>query len=213
LRQLTGMAMSNGLPRFILNGPVGSNYLAQFASNLVNWLPLSTHTISSGGSISITDPSMRNQSRRFYRAVPQGSADIIIPATSGAVTAPFTITNGSIYQPLQTLGVNGGRAAYDFIIATAGNYVVKGMVNAPNGATNSFFMNINAEPQTPSMIWDIRPFTSGFEQRIVSWLGNGTTNSQFVPKVFNLGQGQHQLIIRGREAGVLLQSLTVSPYP
>lgn len=212
-RQLTSMAMSNGAPRFVLNGPAGSNYLVQFSSNLVNWLPLSTHTISAGGSTLITDPSMRNQPRRFYRAMPHGSMDIIIPATAGALTAPFVIINDSIHQPVQTLTLNGGRAAYPFTIAAAGNYVVNGMVNAPNGATNSFFVNIDGEPQTPSMIWDIKPFTSGFEQRTVSWLGNGTTNSQFVPKVFNLGQGQHQLIIRGREAGVLLQSLTISPYP
>ena len=75
----------------------------------------------------------KTEPRRFYRAVPYASADIIIPATSGAVTVPFIITNDSIHQPVQTLGLNGGRAAYNFTIATAGNYVINGMVNAPNG--------------------------------------------------------------------------------
>ena len=92
---------------------------------------------------------MTNQPRRFYRAVPQAAADIIIPATPGTVTSPFIITNGSVYQPIQTLDVNGGRAAYNFTTATTGNYVVHGMVNAPHGATNSFFVNIDAEPQDP----------------------------------------------------------------
>lgn len=63
------------------------------------------------------------------------------------------------------------------------------------------------------MIWDIKPLTSGFEQRTVSWVGNGTTNSQFVPKVFTLGPGPHQLIIRGREMFTLLQSVTIAPSP
>jgi len=151
------------------------------------------------------------QPRRFYRAVPAVSAEIIIPATSGVVTAPCIITNGYIYQTITTVGLSGGRAAYNFTIITAGNYVIAGMVNALDGGENSFFVNIDAEPQGDYMLWDISP-TSGFQQRTVSWYGNGPS-SQFVPKVFNLGQGPHQLIIRGREANTLLQSVTISPYP
>ncbi|MCU0786131.1 MAG: hypothetical protein MUF81_19200 [Verrucomicrobia bacterium] len=86
-------------------------------------------------------------------------------------------------------------------------------MNAPNEGANSFFLNLDAEPQDPYMIWDIPP-TSGFEPRTVSWRGNGTyNNSEFVPKVFNLGQGSHQLILRGREAYTALQSLTIMQYP
>ncbi len=50
--------------------------------------------------------------------------------------------------------------------------------------------------------------------RTVSWRGNGTfDNSQFVPQIFNLTAGPHQLIARGREANTFLQDLTVVPYP
>jgi hypothetical protein len=85
-------------------------------------------------------------------------------------------------------------------------------VNAPNNGANSFFVNIDAEPQDPYMIWDI-PVTTGFGQRIVSWRGNGTFDAdQFVPKVFNLSQGAHQLIIRGREVNTLLQDVAILPY-
>src|SRR5262249_22500872 len=63
---------------------------------------------------------------------------------------------------------------------------------------------------TSTSIWDINPTTVGFESRFVSWRGSGnTTSNQFVPKVFNLTQGPHQLIVRGREPGTLLQSITV----
>ncbi|MCU0783047.1 MAG: hypothetical protein MUF81_03180 [Verrucomicrobia bacterium] len=213
--QLTGMIVSNGFFRFVLNGPVGSNYLIQVSTNLVNWLPLSSHTIPTIGWVLITDPITANQSRRFYRAVPQSPSDpIYIPASSGVVTSPFIVTNGYIYQTNETTLANSGRAAYNFTIPVAGNYVIQTMVNAPNTAADSIFFNIDAEPQDPFMVSDITPLTSGFELRTLSWRGNGTfDNNQFVPKVFNLTTGTHQLIIRGREANTLLQSITILQYP
>lgn len=69
-KQLTGMVMSNGVARFYLNGPVGSNYLIQVSTNLVNWQPMSAHVIPAGGSVMVTDLNPVNQSRRFYRAIP-----------------------------------------------------------------------------------------------------------------------------------------------
>ena len=126
------------------------------------------------------------------------------------MSAPFTITSNYISQAVQTTAVtNGGRASYSFTITNAGNYVIQALVNAPDDAANSFYINIDAEPQDPTMIWDI-PLTAGFEQRVVSWRGNGTdANNQFVPKIFTLTQGSHQLIIRGRGANVQLETLAV----
>ena len=68
-RQLSGMAMSNGVFHFVLNGPVGSNYVVKVSTNLVNWVPLSTNTISVEGSLIINDPLAAGQPQRFYRAV------------------------------------------------------------------------------------------------------------------------------------------------
>jgi hypothetical protein len=181
---------------------------------MVNWVSLSTNTIPAGGWVLITDPSSANQPRRFYRAMLKLPASpIFIPATSGTVTAPFIITNNYIYQPVET-GIGGsGRAAYNFTIATAGTYVVQTSVNAANEGANSFFINIDAEPQDPYMITDIA-VTAGVELRTLSWRGNGTFNaSQFVPKLFNLAPGSHQLIIRGREASTLLQSIAIVRQP
>jgi hypothetical protein len=69
--QLSGPSISNGVFDFTLSGMVGSNYVIQASSNLLNWLPISTSTVPVGGSVLITDPNMTNQSRRFYRAVAQ----------------------------------------------------------------------------------------------------------------------------------------------
>jgi hypothetical protein len=94
-----------------------------------------------------------------------------------------------------------------------GGYVLEALVNAPDTGANSFYLNNDAQPQDPTMIWDI-PVTSGFERRWVSWRGNGTdTNNQFIPRRFSLSAGGHQLVIVGREANTQLQQLWILPCP
>jgi hypothetical protein len=137
------------------------------------------------------------------------SSAIYLSAAAGVITPPFILTNGYIYQPVQTTVVaDSGRAAWDFTLASAGSYVVSASVNAPDEGANSFFVNIDAEPLSPDMIWTV-PITVGFEQRLVSWLADGSQ----VPKVFTLTQGPHQLVIRGREPYALLKNVSLVPVP
>jgi hypothetical protein len=141
-------------------------------------------------------------------------------ATSGTISAPFYITNNNaIVQPAYTTLSLAGQAVYNFNVSAAGNYVVTAQVNAPGTDNNSFFVNIDAQPTDPGMIWDV-PVTSGFASQTVSWRGNGTadTNSpsgmtaQYAPAVFNLSAGTHQLIVCGREGMVQLGTITIAPY-
>ncbi|HWX19233.1 MAG TPA: hypothetical protein VN578_04910 [Candidatus Binatia bacterium] len=138
------------------------------------------------------------------------------PSYAGSITAPFTTNGGYLSQTVdasQTGMASGGSAVYAINIPAAGNYTVSAMVNAPNSAAKSFWVNMDAQPTDPTMIWDVFPYTSGFESRVVSWRGNGSpTNDQFAPAVFNLSAGVHQLIVRGREAGVQLGNITIAPY-
>jgi len=197
----------------------GRMYRVEYQNDLLApgpWSILASNIAGSGLPMSISDTNPPAQ--RFYRIVvtPNGipDPDTTIAATSGVVTAPFIVTNDYIYQPFQTTVVAAaGRAAYNFAVTNAGAYVLQTVVSAPNDAANSFYVNIDAEPQDPAMIWDI-PITSGFASRMVSWRGTGTFDTnEFVPKVFNLAPGSHQLIIRGREANALLQSVRVTGYP
>jgi len=110
LKQLTGMNLSNSVIRFSLNGPVGSNYLVQVSSNLVNWLSFSTNTIPAAGLILITDPNMSNQSQRYYRAVLSDGATTVanmafIPAGSFTMGDTFS-EGGSTELPLHTVYVS-----------------------------------------------------------------------------------------------------------
>jgi hypothetical protein len=147
-----------------------------------------------------------------------GSAWTALPGLSfesvaGVITLPFVANAGGyISQPSETGLVDGGRALYAFTITAAGDYTIFANMNTPSDAANSFFINIDAEPVDPEMIWDILPLTTGFENRTVSWRGNGTFDSpQYLNKVFTLSAGTHQLIVRGREGGAQLGRITIAP--
>lgn len=132
-------------------------------------------------------------------------------AVAGVITAPFAINGATISQAADTALAAGGRAVYTFNIVTPGDYTMAANVVAPDSGQNSFFVNIDAEPADPYMVWHITP-TSGVQSRTVSWQGDGTVdNSEFVPKVFTLTTGTHQLIIRGREANTQLGTITLTP--
>ena len=135
---------------------------------------------------------------------------LTLPASSAVVSAPLVLTNGIISQPEQTELAGGGKAVFNFTITNAGDYVIRATVNAPAEDANSFYVNVDAPPADPAMIWDIE-VTSGFEQRTVSWRGKGDVDSdEFVPKRFTLSAGAHQLIIVGREPAQL-KSPSVCP--
>ena len=137
-----------------------------------------------------------------------------IEAESGVISAPFVVTNGYVYQPVQTIVTNGGCAIYSFTITNAGEYAIQALVKAPSPTENSFYLNMDAEPQDPDMTWDILPPTVGFQNRLVSWRGNGTSDTnQYVPKYFNLASGTHQLIVRGRAANTQLDRLVITRRP
>ena len=145
-------------------------------------------------------------------------------ASAGTIVTPFTVSSmtpitvagttvsGYISQASTTELSGSGVAVYGFSITNAGSYVISAIVNAPSTAADSFYVNIDGPPTDPTMIWD-PPVTSGFTNLLISWRGNGTdTNNEFVPEVFDLSAGTHQLIICGREAGTQLASMSIMPY-
>jgi len=137
-------------------------------------------------------------------------ATLTLPASTAVVSAPLILTNGCLSQPERTELTGGGKAVFNFTLTQAGNYVLQAVVNAPGEDSNSFYVNVDAQPEDPAMIWDI-DVTSGFEERTVNWRGNGTAESdEIVPKRFNLSAGAHKLIIIGREPAEL-KSISIRP--
>jgi hypothetical protein len=60
---------TNGQFQFQLSGPLGTNYIVQASTNLVNWIPIAVAVIPTSGVTNIVDPYATNYSRRFYRSV------------------------------------------------------------------------------------------------------------------------------------------------
>lgn len=138
------------------------------------------------------------------------SAPATIPASAATIKAPLVLKNGAIGQPDVTDLSDGGKAVFEFSVPTAGDYVIHAVVNASGEEANSFFLNIDAQPEDPGMIWDI-DVTSGFEERIVSWRGKGEADSdEFKPKRFTLTAGAHKLYLVGREPAEL-KSISFRP--
>ena len=83
LPQLSGFQMSRGVFSFVLNGPVGSNYVIQTSTDLVHWTPFSTNTISPDGAGVIVDLNPAAP-QKFYRAASfNNTAFLPLPQLSG----------------------------------------------------------------------------------------------------------------------------------
>lgn len=129
------------------------------------------------------------------------------------IVLPFVEAGDLVAQSSETTDpATGGSATARFTILVAGNYTVNMLVDAANASSDSIFINIDAEPTSPTMIWDIAPLTSGVEQRTVGWRGSGGVSTpEFPTKTWNLSAAVHTMYIRGREANTELDFLTVVP--
>jgi hypothetical protein len=184
---------------------VSFNFAAGTANNTYVWTVLATagtNSASASMTMSVESPPAPNTSLTFQ-------------APSGTLTAPMTATGTYISQSVTSTTISAtGEALYNFNITNAGNYVIQATVNAPNDSANSMYVNIDAQPVDPTMTWDIFPYTTNFQNRLVSWRGTGTdTNNQFTPKIFSLALGAHQIVFAGREANVQLQSFSLLELP
>ena len=204
---LTGSA-SVSTPFSIVSGGTYSLGADQTQTVVIRYAPTSTGLNNGSASFSGAGGASASVSGTAQQVL----SELTFDSTSGTITSPF-VANGSGYisQPDETGLTGSGRAVYVVNIPSAGDYTISANVNAPHEGANSLFINIDAEPTDPAMIWDI-PLTTGFQDRTVSWRGNGTFSSaQYTTKVFSLSAGTHQLIVRGREMGTQLRRITLAP--
>lgn len=197
-------------PFSVVSGSAYSLGPSQSQTVLVSFTPSTnasansqTVTFTGGGGASAT------VNGQLFVALP----GLSFPVYSAILSSPFVISAGGyIYQPATTDVTTGGIALYPFTITNGGQYVVRADTFAPSISANSFYVNIDAMPTDPTMIWDV-PVSMGFTNQVAAWRGSGTeTNDQFAPEVFNLSVGLHNLYIVGREGNTELGTVTISPY-
>jgi uncharacterized repeat protein (TIGR01451 family) len=68
-RLLSSAVLTNGQFQFILSGQIGTNYIVQASTNLVNWISLTTNVTDANGTFKFTDSSAAAYSGRYYRAL------------------------------------------------------------------------------------------------------------------------------------------------
>ena len=127
------------------------------------------------------------------------------------IVSPFISGGGLVSQSSETTDPTlGGSAQARFTIPTDGGYHIKMRVDAANASSDSIFIDVDAEPTSPTAIWDVLPLTTGVQERTVGWRGNGGPSTPETPiKSWNLTAGVHTLYIRGREASMELDYITV----
>jgi len=193
------------------------------ASRLDNGEVVRTWTLNQGTTDIITGQydavngkfwmgALRNNGIYEYDGFRAIQGVISIEAEAGTFSGSFAVLDGSIYQTETTTDVSeGARVEYQFEVTVSGEFVISGLVNAADFGSDSFYVNIDGEP-TNEMLWDVK-VTTGFEERLISWRGNGTpTESQFVPAVFYLSAGTHTLVIIGRESNTFLDKVEIIAY-
>jgi hypothetical protein len=209
------MTVSN-MTGIVFQSEADRDYELEYSTDQQTWNSAKI-TVHGDGSLMTVFDAAGQSGGKFYRLMPIGvvpDPGLSFEAESGQITAPFSIADGAVSQPPDsgtTTPSSGGRAGYNFNVTEAGDYKVKIVVDAPHAGSDSLYVNIDAEPVPGnSMIWDIMPLTSGFEERTVSWRGNGTFSApEFPEKAFTLSAGNHELIIRGREGGTKIDRIVI----
>lgn len=125
-------------------------------------------------------------------------------------SANYIYQNSEVSQPDQ-----GGLALFGYNFTNDTTLTFSANLNAPNGASDSFWINVDTDPSNasdptdPGQVWDVIPDTSGFEDRGVGWRGNGTFSSpQFPTNQWSVTTGIHPVYLRGREANAQIKTLT-----
>ena len=126
------------------------------------------------------------------------------------------VSGTNVSQTVQTNDPSsGGDLEFRFNAPITADYQVSALLDCSDSASNSFYINIDAQPIDPTMIWDVPITNSNYylERRTASWRGNATGGSppQFYPKRSGILDAVENtpFVIRGCEANAIIGPLTI----
>lgn len=182
---------------------------------VVTYTPTSTNAYDTG-SVTFTGGSNGVVTRTVQGRVYPVLTNWVFNATNMEHDAgyPLVVSNvdGTVYASGENTNPDlSGRLTAGFYVTNAGDYTLVAECYCVDQGHNSWFVNFDAAPTSPTMIWDVQPPLAGWIDRTVSWRGSGSdTNNEFAPKAWTLGTGYHTLYLRSREAGAMLRRLTLT---
>jgi hypothetical protein len=122
------------------------------------------------------------------------AAELIPPM---AIEQDGTASGG---KAISTSEAEKGSAKFAFTVATSGQFVVWARTLAFNDGANSFYVSMDADPET---VYELPVSTTFVYSRV-------NTQSVGTPKTFTLSAGPHTLTVRGREVGAILDKIIIT---
>jgi hypothetical protein len=186
--------------------------------SLTAWKTLQEELIGSNNNNNSNNNSTNLTSESDFLSVilnPNNAIDngsIALPMSGAMVAAPMVLANNYIWVPdmggvnLQNNNAAAGHGYINFRTNSAGSYKLFGLVDAPDGANDSFHLRItlNGTPVTNFFEWHVVN-TTGFEWRELS-----NTSAQ-TPVAFNLAANtDYSLDITQREDGTKISDVVIT---
>lgn len=187
------------------------------ASRTIKLTPATNQTGSATITVSASD-KITTSSTNFVLTVNSSSTNspstnqtlvvLGMEAESGTLAAPMTVTNDTQMPArkfIRTTTANAGSATYTVDIPVAGEYVLWCKVLAPSYTNDSFVVSMDG-------VEDVYDEAEGKQSSNWQWTqvngraGTGTPGS-VSPRTFNLTQGKHTLVFKGREAYAMIDRM------
>jgi hypothetical protein len=189
---------------------IGESDLQQFAPSTTAGPSTTTTapaTTTTAPATTTTAPATTTTAPPTTTAAP---ANLVHNASSASQSGNFSSDGNGGYGVSNSHSDNwdgpantSSKITFTFTVATAGTYKIKGSVKAPNGSSDSFYVQVDGGP-SDGYLWDVRN-ASSYSNDFVNHRYGGD------PVTITLGPGEHTVTLSLREAGTYVKSLELVP--
>jgi len=132
-----------------------------------------------------------------------------LKASDALVSNGMVFENDAVFHTAGSFNpANSGLALFNFNIEVAGEYALDALVLAPDRSSNSFFIDIDREPNADKA-WRMVADPAIVKKRVRVGNFAPDPNDPAPEHRFILSEGSHQIFIRGREPNTRLFEITV----
>jgi hypothetical protein len=163
-------------------------------------------TASTSFSLTVTNSSGSNTNTNTNTNVVD-KINLAFEAEAGTIAAPMTIVTNAAQRYVQSATAEQGTVSFSVDVPTAGTYYIWAKVLGASYASDSFYVSVDGQE-------DVFDAAEGKNSPDWQWSvvngRNGGAPLALNPRTFNLSQGKHTIVIRGREAQTGLDRIVVT---